>query len=143
MAATFVVDASVGVALVTNTEPQHALANLRYTTLLESGARFVTTPFYVFETGNAIARARPKDLARERYEAARELALSIPLESPGLLRAFDVALDGKLSFYDAAYLALAEQEEGTLWTEDKEILKRFPGRSASTAELTRRPSPSR
>lgn len=138
MVATYVVDASIGVALVSPDEPHHASATERYHALVSAGARFVTTSFYVFETGNALARAKQKALAPERYEEVRALAVPLELADAGLVRAFRIASEGKLSFYDAAYLALAEQEDATLWTEDKEILKRYPGRTASTAELARK-----
>lgn len=140
MAATYVLDASVGVAVVSPDEPVHAAATERYDELVTGGARFVTTEFYAFETGNALARAKVKGPIAERYNEARALAVRAVLSEEGLHRALRIAMDGKLSFYDAAYLALAEQEGALLWTEDKEILKRFPKQAASTAELKKRGS---
>ncbi|HUR69376.1 MAG TPA: type II toxin-antitoxin system VapC family toxin [Candidatus Thermoplasmatota archaeon] len=138
MVETFVLDASVGVALVTASEVTHTAATERYAALLSGGASFLTTPFYTFEVGNALTRAKPKDLVRERFDEARALAVPAELTQPTLHRALAIAIEGKLSFYDAAYVALAEETGSTLWTEDKEILKRFPRHSASTAELTRK-----
>lgn len=138
MVATCVVDASIGVALVTPSESSHVAATARYAALLEGGTRFVTTGFYAFEVGNALARGKPKADIPVRFDEARALAGAVALDDAGFHRALGLAIEGRLSFYDAAYLALAEQEDGVLWTEDKEILKRFPGRTANTAELGRR-----
>lgn len=140
MGATYVVDASVGVAIVSPDEAVQLAAAERYDELVTAGARFITTEFYTFETGNALAHAKHKALAPERYDEARALAVRVELAEAGLHRALRIAIDGKLSFYDAAYLALAEQEDALLWTEDKEILKRFPKQTASTSELKRRGS---
>lgn len=141
MAATIVVDASVGVALVSPDESVHLAATERYAALLAANGTFVTTSFYAFEVGNVLSRSKRKEPAAERFDEACGLAVPVALAQAGLHRALTIAMDGKLSFYDAAYLALAEQEDATLWTEDKEILKRFPGRSASTAELARKRAP--
>ena len=68
----------------------------------------------------------------------RRMLVPLDLSPCGLQRALDVASDRKHSVYDAACLALAEETDGLLWTEDRELLKRFPARTTDTRELQRR-----
>jgi predicted nucleic acid-binding protein len=138
MAGTIVVDASVGIGLVSPDESAHASMTDRYEQLSLGGARMITTSFYAFETGNALARSKVKTLVLGRYDEARALAVPTLLREEGLHRALRIAMEGKLSFYDAAYVALAEQENGLLWTEDKELLRRFPSVAANTSDVMRR-----
>lgn len=138
MGATFVLDASVGVRIVAEEEAGHLEALQRFEILILAEAEFFAPPLYVFEVANALARAKRKDGAVGRLQDAAGLPQIVQLSVETLERAFGIALDGKLSFYDASYVALAEQTSAILWTEDKEILKRFPAVTANTAELSRR-----
>lgn len=132
-----VLDASVAIRIVTDDEAGHDEVRIVFDRLLETGKDTVAPEVFLYEVGNVLARGKGSKRA-ERFEEARGLATLIALDHAGSQRAFGIASEGKLSFYDAAYVALAEQRGTVVWTEDKEILKRFPGPSASTAELRRR-----
>lgn len=134
-----VVDASVAIRLVIEEQGGHAEARTAMDALVAQDRRPLAPEVFTFEVGNVIARAQGKpERKAARFDAARGLVELVPLGDAALARAMGIAVDGKLSFYDAAYLALAEQERATLWTEDREILKRFPKQTASTAELLRK-----
>lgn len=139
MSETLVLDASVGLRIVLPTQAGHADALAAMEKALQNSWGVVAPELYLYETGNVVARAQGKVADRLRVlQDAHALADVTRLSDAALARAMDVAADGKLSFYDAAYLALAEDVGGLLWTEDREILKRFPGRTADTKELLRR-----
>ncbi|MFA5861544.1 MAG: type II toxin-antitoxin system VapC family toxin [Candidatus Thermoplasmatota archaeon] len=138
MVETLVVDASVGVSLVTPDEIRHDATIECYSRMGAAGTLFVTTPFYAYEVGNTLSRARQKDHLQERFQDARALALPTEPTEARLVRALAIAAESKLSFYDAAYVALGEQVGALVWTEDKQILKRFPERAIDTSGLLAR-----
>lgn len=139
MTEALVLDANIGIALVLDDEAGHVETGAVLEAALGREYATLAPPLYLFEVGNVLARSRGKPERRaERLDAAHALVDVVEVRPPAFHRALAIATDGKLSFYDAAYLALAEQHDATLWTEDKELLKRFPGRTADTKELRRR-----
>lgn len=82
----------------------------------------IAPPLLIYETANGIVTAaRHKRISRDKAIAAMknimafniEFRAAAPADIPGL------ALKYNLTAYDAAYLALAEQENCDLWTGDK------------------------
>lgn len=139
MSETLVLDASVGLRIVLSAQPGHEDALAALEKALQNSWGVVAPDLYLCETGNVLSRAQGKAADKLRaVQDAHALVDTVPLSATALARAVDVASDGKLSFYDAAYLAIAEEVGGLLWTEDREILKRFPGRTADTKEMLRR-----
>ncbi|HWH08809.1 MAG TPA: type II toxin-antitoxin system VapC family toxin [Candidatus Thermoplasmatota archaeon] len=138
MAERVVLDASVGIRIVVQEEPGHEEATRCYDHAARRGWDVVTTDLFLYEVGNVLARGRAQAGRAPRLLDALQLA-EVRRPSPNALaRALGIAGEGKLSFYDAAYLALAEETDGLVWTEDRELLKRFPGRTTDTRELERR-----
>ncbi|HEX2022069.1 MAG TPA: type II toxin-antitoxin system VapC family toxin [Candidatus Thermoplasmatota archaeon] len=134
-----VLDAGVGIRILLEDQPGHAQARDAFGAALKRGRRVLAPQLYLFEVGNVLARAQGKAERRAAaLDAAHALVDVADLQPASFHRALSVAADGKLTFYDAAYLALAEQQGGVLWTEDREILKRFPARTADTQELLNR-----
>lgn len=133
-----VIDAGAALRVVLASQAGHAEALEAYTRAVRAGWAPIAPDVYLYETGNALARSRTTAGRAERLLDAYELVEVVRPTIASLARALAVAEDGKLTFYDAAYLALAEERDALLWTEDRELLKRFSARTASTAELTRR-----
>lgn len=138
MSETLVLDASVGLRIVQDDEAGHEEARECLARALAQGWDVVAPDLYLYEVGNVIARSRTKSHRAERLLEAYGLVEVVRPSADALQRALAIAGDGKPSFYDAAYVALAEDVNGTLWTEDREVLKRYAGRTASTRELARR-----
>lgn len=139
MPETLVVDASAGLRAALPGQPGHEEAAAALEKALLAGWDVVAPDLYLYETGNVLARAQGK--TSDKLHALRDahaVVEVVRLSPAAAARAMDLAVDGKLSFYDAAYLSLAEERDGVLWTEDREILKRFPGRTTDTKDLPRR-----
>ncbi len=139
MADEIVLDASVAIRILLEDQPGHVEARDAYGAALERGQKVLAPALYQYEVGNVLARTQGKAERRGAMLDAAHAIVDVEHLAPDAFhRALAVATEGKLTFYDAAYLALAEQRDALLWTEDKEILKRFPARAASTQELRRR-----
>lgn len=69
------------------------------------------------------------------FNEAIGLVDTVAFDSSLLGSSLDVASSTGLSFYDGCYIALAERENGLLWTADKKLLKKSPDRTASTDDL--------
>lgn len=136
MIATVVVDASSAVRATIDVESGHADAARAFSTAIERGWDVVAPDVFPYEVGSALARTGEVGRAALLVEALQYVELRRP--SPeSFVRALALSRP-KGSFYDAAYVALAEESGGLLWTEDKEILRRFPERAVDTRELLRR-----
>jgi predicted nucleic acid-binding protein len=139
MADEIVLDASVGIRILLEDQPGHADAREAFAAALERGHRIVAPALYQYEVGNVLSRAHGKAERRAAMLDAAHAIVDVAHPAPQAFhRALAIAAEGKLTFYDAAYLALAEGRDAILWTEDKDILKRFPARTANTQELRRR-----
>jgi predicted nucleic acid-binding protein len=69
------------------------------------------------------------------FTEAIGLVDSVTLDSTLLTRSVEVARSNGLSFYDGCYLALAEREDGLLWTADGALLEKAPKSTVSTEAL--------
>ncbi len=80
-----------------------------------------TAPFARFEVANALWKQRA--LTEVDAKRALELLFSLPLDDSFDLddaqRAFLIARDAAHPFYDAAFIAIAEEEALPLWTLDQ------------------------
>ncbi|HVL47856.1 MAG TPA: type II toxin-antitoxin system VapC family toxin [Candidatus Thermoplasmatota archaeon] len=128
-------DASVGIRIVADDEDGHDAALDAYDRLVTSGFNPIACDLYVYEVGNALSRSRSKRGRAERLLEACELVEVHALDPDGLMRALAWTERGKLTFYDAAHLALAESRGALLWTEDQEILRRSPEAAVDTEGL--------
>jgi predicted nucleic acid-binding protein len=126
--ATIVLDASVILKWVLDAEdePGHAAARR----LLERRQRkeldLVVPPLWLYEVGNVLCLKRPAD-ASVALAALCDLGLTEILMSRELIeRAVDLAQAHGVTFYDASYLAVAEDREAVLVTADAKFYRRLP-----------------
>lgn len=134
-----VVDANSGLRVAVEDEQGHEAAEAVAVAAVAADWALLAPDIYAYEVGNVVRRSTKSPGAKARgLLSAFEL---VEFRQPALDvfgRALDIALASKVSYYDATYVALAEKEEGLLWTEDKEILRKFPGLATDTAALRAR-----
>ncbi|HWG91124.1 MAG TPA: type II toxin-antitoxin system VapC family toxin [Candidatus Thermoplasmatota archaeon] len=139
MAETLVLDASAGLRVALEDQPGHAAAVSCYQRALEHGSRIIVPELFLYEAGNVLGRAAaPPDRQVSLLLASYETVEVVRPSLEALARAMRMVSERRLSFYDAAYLALAEEKGGVLWTEDKEILRAFPHLAVDTKKLLAR-----
>jgi len=105
--------------------------------LLRARGEALLSPELVkYELGSVALRTRQKGKTPPFNEAIG-LVDTVAFDSSLLRSSLDVTSSTGLSFYDGCYIALAEKENGLLWTADKKLLKKRPDRTASTEDLLR------
>ncbi len=105
--------------------------------LLRARGEALLSPELVkYELGSVALRTRQKG-ETPPFNEAIGLVDTVAFDSSLLRSSLDVASSTGLSFYDGCYIALAEKENGLLWTADKRLLKKRPDRTASTEDLLR------
>ena len=114
--AEFVVDASAWPLLVLDQAHAEAFRAWRKAALLRHD-RLLAPTLMPYEVGNVLLREL--DRPGERDPALAAILFSVDLQQPDLSVAF-AAADG-LSFYDAAYLALAKTTRAALVTYDRRL----------------------
>jgi len=126
--ATVVPDASVILKWVLDAEdePGHAAASH----LLERWQRrelsLAVPPLWLYEVGNVLCLKRPADAA-EALAALCDLGLGEVASSREVIqRTVALALKHGITFYDASYLAVAEDRKGVLVTADSKFYRRLP-----------------
>jgi predicted nucleic acid-binding protein len=126
--ATVVPDASVILKWVLDAEdePGHAAASH----LLERWQRrelsLAVPPLWLYEVGNVLCLKRPAD-AGEALAALGDLGLrEVPSSGEMVQRTVALALKHGITFYDASYLAVAEDREAVLVTADSKFYRRLP-----------------
>lgn len=124
MTTTVVVDASVAITFVLR---QRGVADVdrRFEGWLADGTEFAVPTHFWLEVANSLVRRHrlTGDRVMEAIHTLDELGLAtIPVERPLLLLALDRAERFGLTTYDAAYLALAESLDATLYTSDRALL---------------------
>lgn len=126
--AAFVLDASVILKWVLDaeTEPGHAAA-LRLLELWQSRELdLLVPPLWLYEVGNILCLKRPAD-ASAALTALMDLGLGEVSFSHRLVqRTVALARTHGLTFYDASYLAVAEEKAATLVTADVKFHRRLP-----------------
>lgn len=123
-----VLDASVILKWVLDaeTEPGHAAAK-RLLERWEQGELSLLVPqLWLFEVGNILCLKRPAD-ASAALAALWNLGLrEVPFSQGLIQRTINLAQSHGLTFYDASYLAVAEEEKVTLVTADGKFYRRLP-----------------
>jgi predicted nucleic acid-binding protein len=131
-----VLDASVAARILLDDQPDHDAARECYAAAVHAGLRPVAPGLYLYEMGSILSRMRTPAPRRAEALADAVALVEILHPSPSVVEtALRTAFERQLTFYDAAYVALAESLDGTLWTEDREVLKRAPAHSADTEGL--------
>lgn len=121
----FVIDASFVLAFFLPDETTESVTQL-FQKYKSKEIRLVSTALFPFEVLNSlkaallVKRIKP-GLVSEVAETFFDL--DIPLEEIDHLPALDLAIKNNLSYYDAAYLQLAQENNLTLLTLDKHLKK--------------------
>lgn len=123
-------------------EPGHAEADALLGDLFAHGTEALAPDVFPYEIGNALKRLRATDAERV---ATLIRAASIPkLLRPSLdshRAALGLSVASRISYYDATYVVAAQEHATTLWTEDGEIIAKFPELAQSTTMLRERRRP--
>jgi predicted nucleic acid-binding protein len=126
--ALFVPDASVILKWVLDAEdePGHAAAH-RLLERWQQGELGLAVPtLWVYEVGNVLCLKRPGDAA-EALTALCDLGLAeVPLSSGLIQQAVALSTRHGVTFYDAAYLAVAQERGAMLLTADGRFVRRLP-----------------
>jgi predicted nucleic acid-binding protein len=126
--AMFVPDASVILKWVLDAEdePGHAAANLLLGRWQQGEVDLAVPTLWVYEVGNVLCLKRPTDAA-EVLTALSDLGLSeVPLSSGLIQRVVALSTGHGITFYDAAYLAVAMERDAILLTADGKFERRLP-----------------
>jgi predicted nucleic acid-binding protein len=126
--AAVVLDASVILKWVLDaeTEPGHAAASRLLDRYQQGELNLLVPPLWLYEVGNTLCLKRPAD-AFAALTALCDLGLSeVPFDRGVIQRAVVLAQSHGLTFYDASYLAVAEEEKTVLVTADGKFYRRLP-----------------
>jgi predicted nucleic acid-binding protein len=126
--AAVVLDASVILKWVldADTEPGHAAANRLLERWQQGELNLLVPSLWLFEVGNILCLKRPAD-ASAALAALWDLGLSeVPFSRSLIQRTVTLAQSHGLTFYDASYLAVAEEEQVILVTADGKFYRRLP-----------------
>lgn len=124
MASDYVVDGSVALKWLIDDEADIPRARTMLSDILCGNVRLLVPPYYVSEVGNGlIMAARRKRMAPHNLAEAWADFLLIPrveITWHPLLgaKAFELARESSLTYYDAAYVALAAMQSASLMTAD-------------------------
>ncbi|MBA2721258.1 MAG: type II toxin-antitoxin system VapC family toxin [Chloroflexi bacterium] len=132
---TVVIDASVAITFVLR---QRGVADVdrRFEGWLAEGTEFAVPTHFWLEVANSLLRRHRQtdDRVLEAIHTLDELGLAtIPVDRPLLVLALDRAERFGLTMYDAAYLALAETLDATLYTSDRALLAAAGSRGLAVA----------
>ena len=123
-----VLDASVILKWVLDaeTEPGHAAANRLLERWQQGELDLLVPSLWLYEVGNILCLKRPAD-ASAALAALWDLGLSEVPFSHGLIqRTVALAQSYSVTFYDASYLAVAEEKKVDLVTADGKFFRRLP-----------------
>lgn len=132
-----VLDANVVIRLADETERGHAETVDTLAAILDTGVEPIAPDVLVYELGNHARRDSAAFAARDLLDAM-EVCEYRQLTLEQAVRAYAAARERRVTFHDSSYLTLAEAEGTLLWTEDAELLEKFPERAASTADILTR-----
>ena len=131
-----VIDANVAIRITDASEAGHREAVAAYSEILDRGFEPLAPDVLLYEVGNFYrreGRARPQGF----LDALQACELrQLTLEQA--VRACGVASQARVAYSDVAYIVLAESEATWVWTEDREMLRKFPDRAVSTADVLAR-----
>jgi predicted nucleic acid-binding protein len=108
------------------TEPGHAAAQRLLARWQEGDLSLFAPQLWVYEVGNVLCLKRPQDAA-EALDALRSLGLIEVAFDRGLIQAtVTLAKSYGITFYDASYLAVAQEKNAVLVTADARFYRRLP-----------------
>lgn len=128
-----VVDASVSLKWAFDDEDHVAEAvALRDAAVFERRFEMLAPSLWVYEVANGVVVAVHRgrvDRAIGRQALQHLLALGVRLVDPDPLQVYRLAIEYGLLAYDAAYVALAQALDITLWTGDRRLYERVVERT--------------
>lgn len=133
-----VLDASIAITFALR-QPGFEVVDQRIESWLAQRVRLCVPTHFWLEVSNVLVRRHRLTgaLAMEAIHTLDELGAStIPVDRPLLLLALDRAERFGLTTYDAAYLALAETLDATLYTSDRALLAAAGSRGLALAGAT-------
>ena len=110
-------------ALRSNAEPDHDCAAALRELWLADGCELVVPTLWVFEVGNVLGLKQPAT-AGELLQAMVDLGLREVPPPTYLTRIVGLMRDHRVTFYDAAYHALAHHLGGTMITADAAYVRK-------------------
>ena len=118
-----IIDASVGVKLVSQ-EELSAEADALLLQHIEGNMSVVIPTLFYYEVGNALRyKNAPQQLINRAFQDLMQFQFHTQhLDHKLLTNTLNIALQFNLTFYDAAYLALADAHNGFCITCDKKML---------------------
>jgi predicted nucleic acid-binding protein len=105
---------------------------------LLSGGRLIVPRLFFLETSNILRkRYERKEISADDARATADSLAELPLEVwPDLVRpALDLALDFRISMFDAVYLVLAVRLQGRVVTADRRLVNALQGGSLAAHVL--------
>lgn len=135
MTTAVVVDASIAITFVLR---QRGVGEIdrQFDGWLAAGTEITVPSHFWLEVGNGLVRRHRMtgDRVLEAIHTLDEIGLvTLPFDRPLLLLALDRAERFGLTTYDAAYLALAENLDATLYTSDRALLTAAGSRGLAVA----------
>ena len=126
---TIVPDASVILKWVLRgDEPEREKALSILSGWLEGRYEIILPALWFFEAGNIISRREP-ELAGDILKRLLDFEFAeAEINGPLLKISLEIVRDCNVTFYDAAYHAVAIREKGTFVTADREYFKRAKGK---------------
>lgn len=123
----YVVDASVILkwALGDEREPDQDKAMELLTAWMEGRAELLAPSLWEYEVGNFLGRLFPEQAIEKMSLIVNLKFSSIPLTESMHRLCFDWMARNGVTFYDACYLALAEETQGTLVTADARFVEKM------------------
>lgn len=120
-----VIDASIALAFLLPDE-REIKVDVLFKALTEGKAEIFIPKLFYFEVTNGLRSAViRKRISSQLAKKLLENLVKLGLKEKGInwLKAFQIALDKNISFYDASYLALAKKEKISLLSLDRLLSK--------------------
>jgi predicted nucleic acid-binding protein len=92
----------------------------------EEDLRLFVPQLWTFEVGNVLSRKRPTEAADLLLGLRMLRMIETRLEAQSIERTVELTCSYGISFYDASYLAIAEQHKALLVTADGRFRRRLP-----------------
>ena len=120
-----VIDASIALAFLLPDEREIKI-DLLFKALTKGKTKIFIPKLFYFEVANGLRSAViRKRISSQLAKKLLESLVKLKLEEKGInwLKAFQIALNKNISFYDASYLVLAKKEKISLLSLDKLLSK--------------------
>lgn len=134
-------DASAILRALIQDEPGSLEAQTLLRDLMVGGAEVIAPDVFLYEVGNNLRKLAASNEARlATLERAAGIVRSIRPSADARRATLELATQHGVSYYDASYVVTAREEGAALWTEDRELLRKFPDVAEDTATLRTRTS---